>query len=188
MVVGALPLATAALGAAVTGSRHSRAFWIAASAGTAVVIVFTLAQSSGTPTGADLLLFASLVVCAAGYVAGGRLAGVMPGWQVISWALVASLPVTLPGAVLALRAEPVHLTALPVAGLLYLAVGSQTVGLALWYRGMALVGVARASQFQLAQPLLTLAWSWSLLGEHLSTATIPAAVAVLVCVAVTQRT
>jgi drug/metabolite transporter (DMT)-like permease len=52
---------------------------------------------------------------------------------------------------------------------------------------MAAIGIARASQLQLAQPLLTLVWSVLLLAEPLSPAAPVAAVAVLVCIAVTQR-
>ena len=126
-------------------------------------------------------------MCAAGYVEGGRLAAVMPGWQVVGWALVGALPLTLPAAVVALAGEPVRLTGESVGGLVWVAVVSQFLGLLVWYRGMAAIGVARASQLQLAQPVLTLVWSAALLGEHLGAATLPAAVAVLVCVAVTQR-
>jgi drug/metabolite transporter (DMT)-like permease len=52
---------------------------------------------------------------------------------------------------------------------------------------MAAIGVARASQVQLAQPLLTLVWSALLLGERLNPATPLTAGAVLICVAATQR-
>jgi drug/metabolite transporter (DMT)-like permease len=62
------------------------------------------------------------------------------------------------------------------------------VGLLLWYRGLGAAGVARASQTQLAQPLLTLGWSVLLLGEHLSLAAPVTAVAVLVCIVVVLRT
>lgn len=187
VVVGALPLCTAVLAALRTGARPSRTFWIAAVAGAAVVIGFTLGESGGEPTGGDGFLFASLLVCAAGYVEGGRLASVMPGWQVVGWALVGVLPLMLPAAVVALAVEPVRLTGQSVGGLVWVSVVSQFLGLLVWYRGMAAIGVARASQLQLAQPVLTLAWSAALLGERLSAATLPAAVAVLVCVAVTQR-
>ncbi|ARP69365.1 hypothetical protein LK07_05840 [Streptomyces pluripotens] len=60
-------------------------------------------------------------------------------------------------------------------------------GLRAWYRGTALTAVPRASQLQLAQPLLTLVWSALLLGEHFTAAAPWTAVAVLVCTAVTQR-
>ncbi|MFF1403334.1 DMT family transporter [Streptomyces sp. NPDC058294] len=187
VVVGLLPLTTAVFSALRTGVRPSRRFWLAAVAGAAAVIAFTLAQSGGTLTVADGFLFAALLVCAAGYTEGGRLARVMPGWQVIGWALVLCLPLSLPAAALALAYEPVHLTGHGIAGLLWVALGSQFLGLVVWYRGMAAIGVPRASQLQLAQPLLTLVWSALLLGERFTAAAPLTAVAVLVCIAVTQR-
>ncbi|WP_063729086.1 DMT family transporter [Streptomyces sp. RTd22] len=187
VVVGLLPLTTAVFSAVRTGARPSRRFWAAALTGAAVVIGFAVQQSGGAPTTGDLYLFGALLVCAAGYAEGGRLARTMPGWQVIGWALVACVPVAVPGAVIALSAEDVQLGGHAVAGLLWLAVGSQFVGLVVWYRGMAAIGVARASQLQLAQPLLTLVWSVLLLGEHIGPAAPIAAVAVLVCIGVTQR-
>ncbi|MCG8969829.1 DMT family transporter [Streptomyces sp. CL12-4] len=187
VVVGLLPLTTALLSALRIGTRPSRTFWIAALAGAAAVVAFTVQQSGGALTTADAYLFAALLVCAAGYTEGGRLARVMPGWQVIGWALVLCLPLTVPATALALTQEPVHLTAHSVAGLLWVAAGSQFLGLVVWYRGMAAIGVPKASQLQLAQPLLTLVWSVLLLGEHLTVAAPLTAAAVLVCIAVTQR-
>lgn len=187
VVVGLLPLTTALLSALRMGTRPSRTFWAAALAGAAAVVAFTVQQSGGALTVADAYLFAALLVCAAGYTEGGRLARLMPGWQVIAWALVLCLPVAVPGAALTLAYEPVHLGWHSVAGLLWVAAGSQFLGLVVWYRGMAAVGIAKASQLQLAQPLLTLVWSVLLLGEHLTSAAPLTAVAVLVCIAVTQR-
>ncbi|MGW0302318.1 DMT family transporter [Streptomyces anthocyanicus] len=187
VVVGLLPLTTALLSALRVGTRPSRTFWIAALAGAAAVIAFTVQQSGGALTSADAYLFAALLVCAAGYTEGGRLARVMPGWQVIGWALVLCLPLTVPMAAIALSLEPVRLTAHAVTGLLWVAIGSQFLGLVVWYRGMAAIGIPKASQLQLAQPLLTLVWSVLLLGEHLPVAAPLTAAAVLVCIAVTQR-
>ncbi|MFD6033960.1 DMT family transporter [Streptomyces griseoincarnatus] len=187
VVVGLLPLTTALLSSLRTGSRPSRSFWAAALAGAAAVVAFTVQQSGGALTTADLYLFGALLICAAGYTEGGRLAGAMPGWQVIGWALVLCLPLTVPVAAVALTAEPVHITAHSVTGLLWVAAGSQFLGLIVWYRGMASIGVPKASQLQLAQPLLTLFWSVFLLDEHLPWAAPVTALAVLVCIAVTQR-
>ncbi|MEW2315305.1 DMT family transporter [Streptomyces bauhiniae] len=187
VVVGLLPLTTAAVSALRTGVRPSRRFWTAALIGAAAVVAFTVTQSGGALTRADVYLFGALLVCAAGYTEGGRLARVMPGWQVIGWALVLCLPLSALGTALALGHEPVRLTAHGIAGVLWVAVGSQFLGLLLWYRGMAAVGIPRASQLQLAQPLLTLVWSALLLGEHVPAAAPLTALAVLVCIAVTQR-
>ncbi|MEU2545730.1 DMT family transporter [Streptomyces roseolus] len=187
VVVGLLPLTTAALAAVRTGRRPSRTFWIAAVAGASVVIAFTVQQSGGALSTGDLYLFGALLVCAAGYTEGGRLARLMPGWQVIGWALVLCLPLSVPASAVALALEPVHLTAHGVVGLVWVAAGSTFFGLYVWYRGMAAIGIPRASQLQLAQPLLTLFWSVFLLGESLPLAAPVAAVGVLVCIAVTQR-
>ncbi|MFF2043848.1 DMT family transporter [Kitasatospora sp. NPDC058170] len=187
VVIGVLPLATAVAAALRTGGRPSRRFWCAALAGAAAVLAFTLLQSHGRPTVADLYLFAALLVCAAGYAEGGRISRELPGWQVIAWAVVVALPVTVLTAGIALTAEPVRFGAKAVAGLAYTAAVSQFGGFVLWYRGMAQIGVPRASQLQLAQPLLTLGWSVLLLGEGFPAAALVTALVVLVCIAVTQR-
>ncbi|MEU8753187.1 DMT family transporter [Streptomyces chartreusis] len=187
VVVGLLPLTTALFSALRVGTRPSRTFWLAALAGAAAVAAFTVQQSGGALTTADLYLFGALLVCAAGYTEGGRLARVMPGWQVIGWALVLCLPIGVPAAAVALSHEAVQLSWHGVTGLLWVAAGSQFLGLVVWYRGMAAIGIPKASQLQLAQPLLTLVWSVLLLGEHLTVAAPLTAAAVLVCIAVTQR-
>lgn len=187
VVVGLLPLTTALLSALRTGARPSRMFWGAALAGAAAVIAFTVQQSGGALSSADAYLFGALLICAAGYTEGGRLARTIPGWQVIGWALVLCLPLSVPGALVALSYEPVHLSAHSVAGLLWVAAGSQFLGLVVWYRGMAAIGIPKASQLQLAQPLLTLVWSVLLLGEQLTPAAPLTAAAVLICIALTQR-
>ncbi|WBQ02313.1 DMT family transporter [Kribbella sp. CA-293567] len=187
VVIGILPLATAVCSAFLTGRRPSPVFWAAACAGAAAVAAFTLLQSHGLPTLGDAYLFGALLLCAAGYAQGGRLASHIPGWQVIAWGVVAALPVSAAVAALALPHEPVHLTSKAVAGMAYIAAISQFGGFMAWYRGMALIGVPKASQLQLAQPLMTLAWAVLLMGEHLSPLALVTALVVLACIATTQR-
>ncbi|MEO3754589.1 DMT family transporter [Streptomyces sp. B6B3] len=187
VVVGLLPLTTACYAAARGGFRPRPAFWAAALVGAAVVVGFTLREGGGTLGAGDPYLFAALLLCAAGYGEGARLARDLPGWHVSAWSLVACLPLSLPGAALALLVEPAAPTWRAMAGVLWLAVAAQFLGLLAWYRGLARAGTARASQLQLAQPLLTLGWAALLLGERLTPLTAAAALAVLVCIAVTQR-
>ncbi|MEY9872987.1 drug/metabolite transporter (DMT)-like permease [Streptacidiphilus sp. MAP12-33] len=186
VVIGLMPLATSCYSAVRTRSRQPRAFWLAAVAGAVVVAAFTLLQHGGAPSSADLYLFAALLVCSAGYAEGGRLARELPGWQVIAWALVAVLPVTATMAFLALGSEPVHLGPQALTGVLFLG-ASQFVSYIPWYRGMALIGVQRAAQVQLAQPLLNLLWAALLLHEAIPAAAPVAALLVLACIAATQR-
>ncbi|NEE11784.1 EamA family transporter, partial [Streptomyces sp. SID7499] len=134
VVVGLLPLTTAVLGSLRTGERPSRMFWTAALAGAAVVIAFTVRENGGALTSGDLYLFGALLVCAAGYTEGGRLARSMPGWHVVGWALVLCLPLAVAGSLVALPLEPVHLNAHGVLGLVWVAAGSTFYGLYVWYR------------------------------------------------------
>jgi len=187
VVIGLLPLATTIVSVVRTGERPSRSFWAAALAGAAVVLAFSLQQSGGGTGLADAYLFAALLVCAAGYAEGGRLARHMPGWHVIAWALVGSLPITIATTALAMNVEPMHPDARSLAALFYIAVVSQFAGFVVWYRGMAAIGVTAASQLQLAQPLLTLLWAALILHETMTPAMPLAALAVLACIAVTQR-
>ncbi|MGW0734520.1 DMT family transporter [Streptomyces sp. NPDC002851] len=187
IVIGALPMATAAFSAVLTRRRPSKVFWAAALTGGATVIAFTLSQSHGKPTVAELYLFGALVVCAAGYAFGGRLSAHMPGWRVIAWGVVLAAPVNLVVSLWALPHEPVHLTAKALVGMAYIAAVSQFAGFVVLYKGMGLIGVARASQLQLAQPLLTLVWAVVLLGEEIGAAVPLTAAIVLTCIVVTQR-
>jgi len=72
-------------------------------------------------------------------------------------------------------------------GFAYVSVVSMFLGFFAWYAGLARGGVARVGQVQLAQPVLTLAWSALLLGEAVGPLTVAAALAVLASVAATQR-
>lgn len=188
VVIGALPMASASISAWRTGKRHSPLFWAAAGFGALTVITFTLTQNHGRPTVADLYLLGALLLCAAGYAEGGRLSAHMPGWRVIAWGVILAAPINLAVATLALNHESLDITFTAIGGMLYIACISQFLGFAVWYRGMGLIGVGRASQVQLAQPLLTLMWAVLLMGESLP-ATIPLTAALIVaCIVVTQRT
>jgi drug/metabolite transporter (DMT)-like permease len=187
VVIGLLPAATAIMAVLRAGERPSRTFWIASAAGALCISAFTLAKGDGGLRPADLLLFGALLLAAVGYTEGGRLAREMPAWQVVCWALVLCAPITVPVTGVLLATTDPHWTGEAMAGLVYLSLFSTFLGFFAWYRGMALAGIARASQVQLAQPLLTLLWSALFLGEDLDVTTGVAAVGVLVCVTWTQR-
>jgi drug/metabolite transporter (DMT)-like permease len=187
IVLAILPLATAVAGTLRAGDRPSAGFWLAAVAGSALVVAFALWRGAGTLHAADLALLAAVATCGFGYAEGARLARHLGGWQVISWALVVSAPLlALPTAWLAVQHG---LDASPRAwlGFLYVAVISQFVGFFPWYKGLALGGVARVGQVQLLQPFLTLLGSALLLGEALDAPTWAFAIAVVAVVAVGRR-
>jgi len=97
--------------------------------------------------------------------------------QVISWALVLSLPVTLPVAIVSAPAAPVQFSAWLAFG--YVALFSMWLGFFAWYRALAIGGALRVSQVQLLQPFLSMLVAVPLLGEALDLATVAFALAVM---------
>lgn len=188
VVIGILPMLTAVIGTLRTGARPRPLFWIATAAGTVVVVVYAASSSRSASIGlGDLYLFCALALAAAAYAEGGRLARTMPGGQVIAWGLVTALPLSVPLSVVALRSSPFEPSPASLAALVYMAIFSVFVGMVLWYRAMGLAGVPRVSSIQLIQPLLSVVWSWLLIGEPLRADTLATALLVLVFVATAQR-
>jgi len=188
VIVGLLPAATAIVAVLRTGERPRWPFWAASATGTGAVIAYALSRGPGSLQSADLLLVAALAVGAVGYAEGGRLARTLPGWQVIAWGVLLALPVSLPFTIVALARETAHPTPAAAVGFAYVGVVSMFLGFFAWYRGLAEAGIAKASQLQLAQPMLTIAWSVPLLGEGAGLPALLTGVIVATCVLVTQRT
>lgn len=150
--------------------------------GATLVIIFSLPSDGLTPVSGDLLLFVSVAICGAGYALSGPLSRRMPGWEVISWAVVVSLPVLVP-ATLILWPDDAASAPWPAwGGLLYVALVSQYVGFFLWNSALATGGVARIGQIQLLQPFATLVIAALLLGEAIDLRTLTFAAAVVVVV------
>jgi len=187
VVIAVLPAATALAAVARAGERPGPAFWLAAGAGLAVVLAFVLHEASGALTAADAFLLLGTACCALGYAEGGALSRDLGGARTISWALVLSLPLTIPVTLFAAATTPVDPQASAVFGLAYVAGISMFLGFFAWYAGLARGGVARVGQVQLTQPLLTVVWSALVLGETLTPVMLLAGACVLVSVASTQR-
>jgi drug/metabolite transporter (DMT)-like permease len=188
VIVGILPAATAVAAVLRAGERPTRGFWLASLAGLLAVLGFAASQGAGLPSTADLLILIAVALSAIGYAEGGALARELGGWRVICWAVLLSAPLTIPIALVAAAGSDVHADADAWLGFAYVAGVSALLGFFPWYAGLARGGVAKIGQVQLVQPLLTLAWSAALLGEHVSLITLFAAVLVVLCVVGTQRT
>lgn len=183
VITGVLPLATAALAARVNRQRPSVGFWFCATGGCALVLGFAIlrsGQSGWWPQTADLMLLAAMALGALGYVWGGRMSMDMPAQHVISWALVLSLPLSLPMAWLYQPVDPVPWSAW--AGFAYVSLFSMWLGFFAWYRGLALGGTVRVSQVQLLQPFLGMLFAIPILGESLDMMTVAFGLAVVATV------
>jgi drug/metabolite transporter (DMT)-like permease len=185
--IGLLPLATAIFGVIRGGERPKPAFWLFSILGSALVAGFALAQGlTASPVG-DALMLAAIVVCGLGYAEGGRLSRTLGGWQVISWALVLSLPIMLAAAVYAWPATFSGIEMPALAGLAYVSLFSMLIGFIFWYRGLAQGGIAAVGQLQLLQPFFGLALAATLLDESVTWAMLAVTVGVILCVAGARR-
>ena len=188
VILGVLPLATAAVGAYLHRQRPANGFWVCAALGSSLVVGFAILRSGSAGLAlhpADLLLLAAMGCAAIGYAQGGQLSQRMRADHVICWALVIALPVTLP---LALWTHPQEAIAASAWwAFAYVSVFSMWIGFFAWYRALALGGTVRVSQVQLVQPFLSMLFAVPLLGETLDAVTLGFAAAVIATVFIGKK-
>jgi drug/metabolite transporter (DMT)-like permease len=190
VVIALLPAATAVVAVVRTAERPPTAFWLATVAGALVAVAFASARSGslGELHWADLLLFGAVLAAAVGYAEGGLLARELGAWQTISWALVLAAPLTVTLTLVSVVADPPDGgTPAQWAAFGYLAVVSSFLGFFAWYRGLGIGPMARVSQMQLVQPVLSIAWAGLLLGEQVSVGTFVGGLAVILCAGLAVR-
>ena len=178
VVLGLLPLLTSIFAVIVDGERPSPLFWLCGVAGAALVVAFSAHQSGFNLEVGDLWLLASAISASLGYVLSARLARRLSGWEVISWALVVMLPLSLIGAALTYSSGVTTPGHAAIGALLYHGLLSMFGGFIFWNAGLAIGGISRVAQIQLMQTFVTLLFSAILLGEHIGIETIIFAIAV----------
>ncbi|MGS0893906.1 DMT family transporter [Burkholderia stagnalis] len=181
--VGLLPLATALFGVWRGGERPRAAFWIFSLIGSGVVAAFALRNGGHASALGDALMLAAIVACGLGYAEGARLSRDLGGWQVISWALVLSLPLMAPLTWITWPATFDGVDASALWGLAYVSLFSMLIGFVFWYRGLALGGIAGVGQLQLLQPFFGLLLAAGLLHETVPPSMVVVTMIVVGCVA-----
>lgn len=185
--IGLLPLATAIFGVVRGGERPNLAFWLFSVLGATAVAGFALYGSKGGTLVGDLLMIAAILVCGLAYAEGATLSRRLGGWQVISWALLLSLPIM---STIALFTLPNTWSSVGVPawiGLAYVSIFSMMVGFIFWYRGLALGGIAGVGQLQLLQPFFGFLLAAIFLGEPIAWTMIASTIIVVACVAGAKR-
>ena len=188
VVLGILPLATAAASAIIGHERPSLGFWVASIAGAGIVVVFVLHDNdAGRFTAGDLFLLGTVIAGAFGYTLSGRLSEVLPGWEVISWQVTLFLPASVLAAV-ALWPEGLADVPAPAwAGLAYVSLVSQFLAFFVFNAGLALGGIAHVGQVMLLQPFAIVALAAPVNGEPIRASILAYAAAVVVTVLIAQR-
>ncbi|WP_323121700.1 DMT family transporter [Burkholderia alba] len=186
VVNGLQPLFVALYAAWLSHERPSKAFWVSAVAGSALVIAFALRDGGGSLQAGDLLMLVAVGIGALGYAEGARLARQIGGWQVICWALVVSAPfLAVPVGWLAWAHHLAHPGPVPLRTWFafgYVTLFSQFIGFFAWYAGLAMGGTARVGQVQLLQIFFTIAFSALFFGESVAPSTWLFAAAVIATV------
>ncbi len=182
VVVGLLPLSTALFGVWLASERPRPLFWVSTTMGSITIILFSIASGGGAFHTGDLLLVGAVIAAGFGYAEGARLSRELGAWQTISWALVISAPILL---IPALETMPHDIASVgwqSLCGFAYVSVVSMFLAYLVWYKGLALGGIARVGQLQLLQPFLTILAAAILLHELISWKEVLAALVVIVCV------
>ncbi|MFP3595447.1 DMT family transporter [Chryseobacterium sp. SIMBA_029] len=185
--LGMLPLATAIFGVFRGGERPHPVFWFFSIVGSLLVIGYAIAQGiSASPIG-DILMLVAVILCGMGYAEGAKLSKTLGGWQVISWALVLSLPLMIPLFFIYFPDNIQGVTANGWFGLAYISLFSMFIGFIFWYKGLAQGGITTVGQLQLLQPFFGLALAAYFLHEQVSMGMLGVTVGVILCVAGTKK-
>jgi drug/metabolite transporter (DMT)-like permease len=189
VVIALLPAATAVFAVLRGHERPPLPFWVFAALGAIAAVAFASLQADGfgPPVWTDLLFFAAVIAAALVYSEGALLSRELGSWQTISWALVLAAPVMAVLTVVAWVVQPPDASGIEWASFAYLAAVSMFLGFFAWYRGLAIGPVARVSQVQLVQPVMTLAWAALLLGEELTLPLLLGGLVVILCAALAVR-
>lgn len=189
VVLGIMPIATAIAATIFARERPSFGFWAASTAGAIIVLAFVFRKNGGeTFSAGDLFLLGMVVAGALGYTFSGRLTGLMPGWEVISWQVVMFLPFAAIATFLLWPDNLARVTFVSWAGLGYAGLVSQFTAFFVFNAGLALGGIARVGQVMLLQPFIVVAMAAPVNREPINVETIIFAIAVVATVLIGQRT
>jgi drug/metabolite transporter (DMT)-like permease len=192
IILAGLPIVTGTY-AAIADRRRPTRWWLAgcavALAGEAIVVVVRSGATGNEATLAgDLLVVASALVVAAGYVAGARLAG--SGYPSLAATLFgiagAAALLAAPAAVLLAHEGLGRHSAGSWAAVVFLASFTSIAGYFGWYWSLARGGVSRIATLQFLQPVSGLILAALILGERLTWPLAAGSVAILAGVTVAQ--
>lgn len=190
-IVGLIPLASTLVAVLRGDERPSSASWASLCACCVVVVAFATAAGGGKMQLADWRLFAAVIAGGIGYAEGALLARRFGHWQTICWALLLSSPLSVAWLIhrgVAWSPQWFLSEALPAwCGFIYIGTVSMFAGFMLWYRALALGGIARVGQLQFLQPFMTMAAASLFFGETLQGGAIACAAGIFLLIFCTQH-
>jgi drug/metabolite transporter (DMT)-like permease len=189
--LAAMPIATAAYSVLRDKRNPGIFFWFFAVLGTALSFAFFFFLNVSDLVLGDLYLVCAVLCAAFGYVEGGRTSRIHGGKRVMTWAVIATLPFALPLAIFYFLKGGVNLSVISTNAwlcMIYLALVSQSTGMFLWFRVLAIGPMEKIALVQLLQPFFTLLASILFLHETVLWSTWIIAFLVAICVFGANRT
>lgn len=148
---------------------------------------FALIHGGDSSPIGDAFMLASIIVCGLGYAEGARLSRRLGNWQVISWALVLSIPFMLPLSIYLAPDSWENISRPALFSLGYVSLFSMLIGFVFWYRGLAQGGIAAVGQLQLLQPFFGLLLASLILHEKVGWLLVAVNIVVVLCVVAARR-
>jgi len=169
VLLASLPLSTAIFSSILSKERPSSQFWFLSTLGLIITCFFSI---SHTPlenfklSQGDAALFGAVLMGGLGYAQGGHLSKKYKSWKVICFSLVLTLPFILIASPFLISLDNLKSSTLETwFAFSFLGLVNNLFAFFLWYKGLALGGVAKVGQLQLLQPFFTLFFSILLLQE-----------------------
>lgn len=175
LILAAAPIFTGFIGFTIEQKWPKWIWWLGALialAGEAILIGYRGGTAKGAAsTEGDLIVFMSVLLASAGYVAGGRLASKIGTRAATAWGISLAGVILLPILLNRLDFSQVSVTSSNLSSwlaVLYLAIFTSILGYATWYWAIDKAGVARISPLQFTQPIVSLLLAGSVLGEPIT--------------------
>lgn len=185
VALAALPISTAVYSVLRDRLNPGLKFWLFALVGTILSFGFFFSMNVENLLTGDLLLVFSVFAAAFGYVEGGRLSRVHGGSRTMTWAVLITLPLVIPLALIHFSNNTNELFNLSSSGWFsvgYLALVSQSLGMFLWFKVLAKGPMEKIALLQLLQPFITLFAAIFLLDENVSNSSWVTALLVGICI------
>ena len=194
LIMATLPALTGLLGSGLERRLPGRGWWLGIGVAMVGTVYLIFARSHGAllteagDTTGDLIIFVGTLICAVGYVAGGRLAPAIGTWSTTLWGLSVALVVLMPAFVL--RMGLTNWAAVGMQGwsaIAYMTLFSSLAGYAAWFWALGHGGITRIGSWQFMQPVLSVILAAALLGETITFQLAAAAASILLGTALAQR-
>jgi drug/metabolite transporter (DMT)-like permease len=173
LIMATLPIFTVLLASIVNRRAPPFAWWVGGAMALAGALILvadrnTVADLSGWQSVAagDLIILLGCVLCAIGYVAGGKLSSKIGAFATTFWGLSIALLITIP--VFIVYQSNTDWSALPVAAwwaLAWLVLCSSLFGYVLWFFALGQGGIEKIGSLQLLMPVIALVGAVLILDE-----------------------